>query len=188
MVKAYDKGGDAFVPCPSGNHAARVCEIVFIGTVHSEFKGVAKDAPQIKIGLEIPSELREDGLPYVVSTMPITLSMNKKAHFRKLVQGIMALTPETEKEFDTEQLMGATCLVNVIHTPSKKDASVLYANITGTSPLIKGMEVPAAITPVFNFDVNTSALEDLDKLPEFIQNLVKGTPEYAARVNNGLPM
>lgn len=185
MVTAYDKGGEDFKPCPPGNHAARVCEIIFLGTVHSEFKGVAKDSPQIKIGFEIPSELREDGTPFVVSTMPITLSVNKKASFRKLAQGIVPFTPEMEKALDADMLMGKTCLINIINTPSKKDANVVYANITGASPLPKGMEVPAAINEPFNFDVNTTPLPQMDKIPEFVQNLIRTTPEYKARVAAG---
>lgn len=187
MVIAYDKGGEDFKPCPAGNHAARVCEIIFIGTVHSEFKGVAKDSPQIKVGFEIPSELREDGTPFVVSTMPITLSVNKKASFRKLAQGIMEFTPEMEKAFDTSMLLGKTCLINVIHTKSKKDANVVYANITGASPLPKGMEVGDPVNTPVNFDVNTSPLTEIADFPEFIQNLITSTPEYRDRVAKGDP-
>jgi hypothetical protein len=185
MVHAYDKGGDDFKPCPAGNHAARVCEVVFLGTVHSEFKGVAKDSPQIRIGFEIPAELREDGEPFVVSTMPITLSVNKKATFRKLAQGIVPFTPEMEKEFDSDMLLGATCLVNVIHKAKKDDANVIYANITGASPLPKGMEVGPAVNEPVNFDVNTSPLADIEKLPEFIQKLIISTPEFKARIDAG---
>lgn len=185
MVVIKDNGSEAFVPCPAGNHAARVCEVIFLGTVHTEFKGVAKDVPQIKIGFEIPSELREDGLPFVVSTMPITASVNKKASFRKLVQGIVALTPETEKEFDSAQLMGKECLINVIHNAKKDDPTVVYANIVSASPLPKGMEVGPAVHPQVNFDVNTSPLEELLQLPEFIQKIVASTPEYATRIAAG---
>lgn len=180
-----DKGGDAFKPCPAGTHAARVCEVVFIGTVHEEFKGVAKDVPQIKLSFEVPAELREDGKPFVVSTMPMTASINKKASFRKLVQGIVTLTPETEKEFDAMTLIGQTCLINVVHTPSKTDANTIYANIVSASPLPKGMKVPAPINEQFVFDINISPLGDIDKLPEFIQKKVKSTPEYLARIAGG---
>lgn len=185
MVKVIDKGSEAFVPCPAGNHAARVCEVIFIGTVHTEFKGVAKDVPQIKVSFEVPTELKEDGTPYIISTMPITASINKKASFRKLVQGIVTLTPEMEKEFDSDMLIGKECLINVIHNVSKTDSNVVYANITGSSPLPKGMEVPPAITTPFTFDVNTSPLADIEKLPEFIQKLVVSTPEYQARIAAG---
>jgi hypothetical protein len=182
MVVIKDNGSEAFVPCPAGNHAARVCEVIFLGTVHTEFKGVAKDVPQIKIGFEIPSELREDGLPFIVSTMPITASVNKKASFRKLVQGIVQLTPETEKEFDSAQLMGKECLINVIHNPKKDDPTIIYANIVSASPLPKGMEVGAAVHSPVNFDVNTSPIEDIQKLPDFLQGIITSTPEFAARV------
>src|SRR3990167_1656558 len=183
MVKVRDNGGEAFTPCPEGNHAARVCGVVYLGTVHTEFKGVEKDVEQIRLSFELPSELRDDGEPFVVSTMPMTSSTNKKASFRKLAIGILGREPGND--FESDELLGRTCLVNIVHTPSKTDANVVYANITGTSPLPKGMEVPEAITEAFNFDVNTSPMGDIDKLPEFIQKLVMSTPEYKARIDAG---
>lgn len=181
MVKVMDKGAESFTPCPEGNHAARVCEVVFLGTVHEEYKGVAKDSPKIRLSFEIPGELREDGQPFVVSTFPITASTNKKAGFRKLCLGILGREPGND--FDSDELLGKTCLVNVVHTPSKTDANVVYANIAGTSPLPKGMEVPDAVVEPFSFDVNTSSLgSDMEKLPEFIVEKIKSTPEYAARI------
>lgn len=184
-IPIKDNGSEAFKPCPAGTHAARVSEVIFIGTVHTEFKGVAKDVPQIKLSFEVPGELREDGKPFVVSTMPMTASINKKASFRKLVQGIVQLTPETEKEFDAEALIGQVCLINVVHNASKTDANQVYANIVSASPLPKGMEVPAPVNEQFVFNINTSPLSDIDKLPEFIKKLVVETPEYKARLAAG---
>lgn len=179
MAIIKDNGAEQFAPCPAGNHAARVCEVAFLGTVHVEFKGVAKDVPQIKISFEIPGELREDGQPFVVSTMPMTASTNKKASFRKLCLGILGEEPGND--FDSDKLLGKTCLINVIHNKSKTDPNITYANITGASPLPKGMEVGDAVNEPFSFDVNTSSVEDLQKLPEFIRNLVTATPEWKDR-------
>ena len=187
MTLIKDKGSDSFAPCPAGNHAARVCEVVFLGTVHTSFKNVEKDTPQIKIAFEVPSERREDGTPFIVGTMPLTASTNKKASFRKLVLGIIGTEPG--KEFESDQLIGKECLINVIHNASKSDPNVIYANITGASPLPKGMTVGPAVAEPLNFDVNTSPLSDIEKLPEFIQKLICSTPEYAARLaaEGGLP-
>ena len=182
-MKIVDKGSEAFTPCPAGNHAARVCEVVFLGTVHSEFKGVEKDTPQIKLAFEVPSELREDGTPFIVGTFPLTASVNKKASFYKLLLGILGTTPG--KEFESDELIGKECLINVIHTPSKTEPGVIYANITGASPLPKGMEVGPAIAEPINFDVNISPLSDVEKLPEFIQKLIISTPEFKARIDAG---
>jgi hypothetical protein len=179
MVKIIDKGGEAFTPCPAGNHAARVCEVVFIGTVTDTFKGVTKETPQIRISFEIPSELRDDGKPYVVSTWPMTASTNKKAKFYTWCLGITGEKPG--KDFESDTLLGQMCLVNVIHKADKNDANVLYADITGASPLPKGMEVPAAINAPLNFDVNTSSKEDFDNLPEFLRKKIELTPEWKAR-------
>jgi len=183
MVKIGDKGSESFAPCPAGNHAARVCEVVFLGTVHTSIKGVEKDTPQIRISFEIPSELKEDGTPFVVSTFPLTASTNKKAAFRKLVLGIIGTEPGNE--FESDQLLGKECLINVIQAPSKTDATVIYANITGASPLPKGMEVGAAVNEPKTFDVNSSPLSEIMELPEFIQKLVISTPEFQARVAAG---
>lgn len=182
-TRIKDNGAEAFLPCPEGNHAARVCGAVYLGTVHTVFKEEEKDVEQIRLSFEIPGELRDDGQPFVVNTMPITASTHKKAKFRALAIGILGREPG--KDFDWEELIGKTCLVNIVHTPSKTDANIVYANITGTSPLPKGMEVPEAITEPFVFDINTSPLGDIDKLPEFIQKLVMSTPEFNGRIAKG---
>jgi hypothetical protein len=178
--KCIDKGSD-YTPCPPGNHVGRVYQVLFLGTVPTEFKGVKSDKPMVRIGFELPNELMDDGRPFTIATMPIPASMNKKANFLKLVRGIVALTPETEKEFDVESLIGATCLVNVIHKEGKE--SNVYANITGCSPLPKGTVVPDAVNEPFLFDVTTSPLELLDNMADFIVDQVKLTPEYRARTN-----
>ena len=183
MAIIKDGGGEGFAPCPSGNHAARVCEVVYIGTVTTDFQGVKTDKLQIRLGFEIPSELRDDGEPFVVSTFPMTASTNKKSAFRKLALGIMGSEPGND--FDSEQLMGKECLINVVHTASKKDANVVYANITGASPLPKGMTVGEAVVEPFSFDVNTSPLGDIEKLPEFLRDIIKSTPEFKSRIEAG---
>src|SRR3990167_11213651 len=181
-TRIKDAGAEAFALCPEGNHAARVCGVVYLGTVTTTFNNVEKDVAQIRLSFEIPEELRDDGQPFVVSTMPITASTNKKAAFNKLCLGILGHAPGND--FDYDELVGKTCLVNIVHKASKKDENVMYVNITGTSPLPKGMEVPEAITEMFNFDVNTSPMGDIDKLPEFIQKLVMSTPEFKARIRS----
>ena len=177
MINIVDKGGD-FEVCPEGNFVGRVTEVIFLGTVSEEYKGVTKSSPKIKIGFEL-SKLMEDGRPFVMSTFPITASMNKKASFRKLVQGIMPLTPDMEKAFDAEQLIGKTTLVNVFHKAGKDGA--VFANIAGCSPVPEGMPIPAAVNTPFIFDVTTSPLEHLEKLPDFTREMIVKTPEYKLR-------
>ena|SRR3990167_2711606 len=182
-TRIKDAGAEAFALCPEGNHAAIVCGVVYLGTVTETYNGAEKDVEQIRLSFEIPAELRDDGAPFVVSTMPITASTNKKAKFRALCLGILGREPGND--FDYDELLGKTCLVNIVHKPSKKDENVMYANITGTSPLPKGMEVPEAITEAFSFDINESPLGEIDKLPDFVQKKVMSTLEFKARIDAG---
>jgi len=181
MKTITDKGGD-YEQVPEGNHIGRVHEVIFLGTVSEEYKGVTKATPKIRIGFELAKKM-EDGRPFTISTFPITASMNSKAKFRKLVQGIVKLTSETEKEFDPETLIGKECLVNVIHNQGKGDNSdKTYENVAGCSPLPEGTTTPELVNEAFVFDINSSPLEDLERIPEFVRNQILGTPEYLERV------
>ena len=42
--------------------------------------------------------------------------------------------------FDIENLYGINCLIGIKHEPDKKDASIVYANVTAILPPTKGME------------------------------------------------
>lgn len=186
----------SFPITPSGNHVARIYKFMNYGARIQEYLGVEKDYPDtlVSFTLELPNELneftvkKEDGSeekvskPFVISK-EFTLSMGSKSNLRPFVEGIIGakLTDEEAGAFDIETLVGLPCLATVTHSQGKKDPSKTYANLMSVSPLVKGMVAPEQINPSSILDVKTMPLEDIDKLPEFIQVKMKDSDEYKRR-------
>ena len=168
---------------PSGNHVARVCRIIHIGTVPETFNGEDKMMNKVLISFELPNELEvfkeEKGKePFVVSR-EYTLSMNEKANLRKLVEGILgvALSDEESEHFDVTSLSGKVCLLNVVHKVSSASKNT-YALIQGAAPLPKGMTAPEAINKPLVVDYDNLTEGDFASLPEYIKDKMKVSLEF----------
>jgi hypothetical protein len=175
----------AFDPVPAGNHVARLYKITYVGTVWTEWKGEKKQTPQISITFELCNETKvfkegEGARPLSISTGFITYSMGKKAKLRAFIEGMIGTVLDEEEagNFNLEQLLGESCLLNVVHNESNGN---LYANIKGLSPLIKGMTAPEIHNKPLTQDVNTMSQEAIDELPDFIKDKMKSSEEYDKR-------
>ena len=84
------------------------------------------------------------------------------------------------KNFDITKLIGAACMLNVIHKASKKDATTIYANIGSISPVPKGLTVPAQINPTFVLDYDNFNGDLFNQLPDFIKTKMQTSLEFAA--------
>lgn len=174
-------------PVPAGNHVARLYQIVHLGTIPTTFKGEEKMTNSVRLTFELCNELKvfkegEGAKPYSISTRDTTLSMNKKAGLRKLVEGMTgkAFTEEEAVDFDLESLLGSACLLNVVHM--EKDGNI-YANIQGASPLPKGLTAPTISNEAKLLDVETMDLEDIEALPDFLKEKMHASVEYQKRIN-----
>jgi len=75
-------------------------------------------------------------------TLSLSEYMGKKSNLLSLVEAwgvdLMDLIDDTN-EYDMERLIGRVCFMNVVHAPSKKDPSKVYANLASIMPLPEGM-------------------------------------------------
>jgi hypothetical protein len=169
---------------PKGNHVARLYQIIHIGTNEFEFKGETKKSDKIRLSFELCNERKvfkegEEPRPFSVSR-EFGFSMGPKSHLRPFVEGMIgtALFDEEAYNFDFEDLLGRECLLNVVH--EEKNGNV-YANIAGASPLPKGMDAPELYNDTTMIDVNTSPVEEIEALPEFIKAKIFSSEEWAGR-------
>src|ERR1043166_2484583 len=130
---------------PKGNHVARLYQIIHIGTIHYEYKGETKSSDKVRLTFELCNERKvfnegEEARPFSVSR-EFGFTMGRKSNLRPFVEGILgaSLHDEEAYNFDLEQLLGEPCLLNVVH--DEKNGNV-YANVTGASPLPRGMNAP----------------------------------------------
>lgn len=170
---------------PAGNYIARCYQMIHIGTVMENFMGEGKLLNKVRIGWELPTELKvfreEKGeQPYVISA-EYTLSLNEKANLRKMLASWRGkdFTEEEAKAFDISVLVGKPCMLNVIHKHGVADPSKIYEAIGSASPMPKGIQCPPQINPSFILDYDNFDDDKFDSLPDFIKDKMKNSLEYA---------
>ena len=145
-IVAKAGGGDGdFVNAPEGTHQAVCVDVVDRGMEVSKFvhetgpkKGQPKEQHKIEIIWQL-SELMDDNRPYLIKKK-YTLSLSEKSILRADLQSWRG-KPFTAAEldgFDVEKLVGANCLLSVIHKPGNT-AGRVFANVASVMPLLKGM-------------------------------------------------
>jgi hypothetical protein len=174
-----------YEPVPAGNHIARLYQIIHIGTNSFEYAGEMKKSDKVRLTFELCNEKKvfkegEDAKPFSVSR-EFGLTMGRKSILRPFVEGYRgtALDDEEAYAFDLEELIGRPCMLTVIHAVKGDNT---YANILSASPLPKGIEAPDQVNPSVTIDVDTSPLEQIEALPDFIKDKMKSSEEYQGRL------
>jgi len=180
--------GQSFDLIPAGTYLARCYQMLEIGTVKENFQGKDKDQHKVRIGWELPLERKvfneQNGEQCYVISKEYTLSMHEKSNLRKMLEAWrgQGFTEDQAKAFDITKLLGVACMINIIHKPSK-DGTRQYSEIAGVIPVPKGTTVPpqenkTSVLSFDNFDMNL-----FEKLPDFIKEKIRTTPEYQTMVN-----
>lgn len=148
------KGGD-YELTPEGAHIARCYKLIDLGTQYNEV--YSKHEKKVIIGWELPATLMSDGRPFSIMRR-YTLSLGKKAALRAHLESWRGkqFTEEEFKGFDLHKILGATCLISIVHNSTGENT---YANISAIMSLPKGSEVPAAVNPPVVFVIP----DDLEK-------------------------
>ncbi len=127
-----------YTPAPEGTHQGVCVDVIDLGMKPNPYKD---GALQRKVDLAWQlNELRDDGKRFVVYKR-YTLSVHEKAALRHDLESWRGkpFTRDEEMGFDVESVIGANCLINVIHKAGTKDATKVFANVVSISPLLKGM-------------------------------------------------
>lgn len=173
----------------AGNYVARCYRMVEIGTVDEEFLGVKKQMHKVRIGWELPTELKtfnpEKGEQPCVIDKEYTLSLADKANLRKDLQSWRgkAFTDEEAEAFDITKLLGVPCMLNIIHVQGKKDPTKTYQAIGSVSPMPKGLICPPQVNETFVFDYENFDDMKFESLPDFLKEQIAKTPEYREAIS-----
>ena len=112
-----------------------------------------------------------------------TLSLNEKAALRKDLAAWRGkdFTAEELKGFDIAKLLGAYCMLNVVHEQSM-DGQKTYANVASITPLPSALNKnkPKSSTPLVQFDLDSFEQAGYDALPAFLQKAIAESVEYRA--------
>ena len=168
-----------FPPMDAGSYAAICYAIIDIGEQFSE--AFNKYSRKVVVLWEIPDELIDiDGemLPRAISNT-YTMSLSDKAILRQTLENWRgkAFTDQELKGFDLVNILGATCMLSIIHD-TKSDGNV-FAKIGGVSKLPKGMPAPQAVNEQVLFNLEDDGMEEkMKKLPEWIQKRIMESKTY----------
>jgi hypothetical protein len=169
---------------PAGNYIARAYNMVHIGHIEENIMGQTKLLNKVRIGWELPTELKEfdkaKGLQPLVISKEFTLSLHEKSNLRKLLASWRGkdFSEEEAKSFDITKLLGAACMLNIIHKPGKSDPSKMYEEIGSISPMPKGVKCPEQVNKTFLLDYDNFTTEAFETLPEFIKEKIVRSKEY----------
>lgn len=176
-----------FIPVPPGSHVARCYRIVDLGTQKTEYLGEIKLLRKVMFGWELHGEDSE-GKPLVTEKgepMAIfknyTLSLNEKANLRLDLQSWRG-KPFTDAEatrFDISVVLGAWCMLNVIHRPGKNDK--IFANVAGVSPIpaiVKQYGLPEGVNKLQMFRLAEPDMEMFETFSKGLKAKIEASPEW----------
>jgi hypothetical protein len=172
---------------PAGNYIARCYKMIEIGTVAEIVMGQTKTLHKVRVGWELPTETKvfdqAKGAQPLVIDQEYTLSMHEKSNLRKMLESWRgkAFTEKEAESFDITKLLGAPCMLNIIHKQSKTGNS--YEQIAGVTAVVKGFAVPPQVNKNFVLSYDAWNQELFDTLPDFIKQKMMSSLEYAAMKN-----
>ena len=191
---ARAKGGSIAAPVAEGTYPAVCCGLVDIGEQYNEtYKNTARKLVIIWELCGETIEINGETQPRTVSRS-YTNSLHERSALRKVLVSWRGreFTADELEGFDLTKLIGAPCLIQIVHSETDKGT---YANISSIMAMPKGMPKPVGQAIPIVFDIDEADVEDLDALPEWIAERVKTSPtwknrqqiENAGKISNFLP-
>lgn len=168
-------------PISEGTHLAVCNMLIDLGVQYNEtYKNQSR---KVLIGWEIPDEPIEldDGTHGRTISKRYTASLNESANLRQDLSAWRGrdFTPDELEAFDLRNIVGKSCLINVIH---KESAGKTYANIQNIMALPKGMAKAELSEQPIIFDLDNDPLEAVDDLPKWIGDIVRKSVTYEERM------
>lgn len=166
-----DSGGAGFDPVPEDTHIARCISVVDLGIQESNWG----KKEQIYLAFEIPSirvEWDKDGVHHegaAIISSTYTNSINDKSILGQHLTSWRgkAFTEEEREGFEIFNVLGAPCLISVVHNHK---GTKTYANINSIMRLPKGMDAPKPDGEQIAYSPqDASKIANLAKLPEWLQ-------------------
>jgi hypothetical protein len=176
MPIAKSSGG-TFEPAPQGTHPARCFGMVSLGTQHSDN---FPDSFKVMLMWELPEHtLERDGesTPMVISK-EYTCSLNEKANLRRDLVSWRGreFTEQELAGFNVATVVGAPCLLNIIHAKSGKGST--YAKIASISPMPKKMAADKQVHESVKYEIEMGRNEIYQALPEWVQRKINLCVEW----------
>lgn len=184
MLTISENTASRIPPIEPGTYPAVCYGLIDLGEQFSET--YQKWSRKVLIMWELPGEIIDTGSGDVgnrVISQKYTASLSDRAALRRdlIAWRGRDFTPEELKGFDLHTIVGAPCLLNIVHRDYQGNT---YANIGGVMKLPKGMAVEKPTMAHVVFDLDTDDLAVVETLPEWVQKQVKESRQYKERTGN----
>ena len=184
-----DNGGKDFKKIPPGTYVARCFQLVDLGDQLQDGKYGASVQRKARIQWEVFGE-DDEGQPLTVEIdgnhAPMTIgktytfSISEKAGLRKDLVSWRGreFTPEELAGFDITNILGAYCMLSIIHTD--KDGKT-YTNISAIIPLPSAFKAnkPEGHHEEIIFNLDEPEQSVFNKLPDWMKETIQKSPQYA---------
>lgn len=170
---ATDKGGADFQITPEGSYVGRCYKIIDLGTQTTNGQFGTKDQHKVMISWELLDDPKmEDGRPFSV-TQWYTVSLHEKAKLRADLEAWRGkkFTSEELLGFNLDSVIGAYCMIQVVHDETGK-----YANVNAIMSY-KG-EKPRPINDNVVFDIDEPDMEVFNAMSDNMKAKIMAAPEW----------
>ena len=172
---------------PAGTHVAVCVQVIDKG--HQFSDKWQKWEHKVMLGWELTdADSDGDDMEHAVLVFStLTLTLGRKSNLRPLLEGWRgkAFTEEEANGFDIAKLLGAPCLLSVIHETSQANGQV-YANVKSASKLPKNTPKPTATSNQLLFIVDEPDWTVFGELGENTKASIKNSREMK-EADNGQP-
>ena len=187
-LKAKRKAVSTIPPMDGGTYMAVCVAVIDLGEQYKQFEKQkqGKYAEECMFIFEIPSERVEvDGedKPRWLSSRRFTVSLHERAALYQMLTSWRGkaltdaeLDPQGEG-FDLMQMVGVPAMLSV--TIAEKDDGSKFNRIEAVTGFPKGIPAPQPENEILIFDADEPDMAVLDKLPEWIQNIIRKSTQFA---------
>lgn len=172
-LTASDKGNTEFEITPEGQYVGRCFKIIDMGTQTTTGQFGVKDQHKVMVSWELlDGQNMQDGRPFSVSQF-YTVSLHEKAKLRADLEAWRGrkFTAAELEGFDIGSVLGAYCMLQVVHDETGK-----YANVQ-TIMSYKGDKPPAVNTNVV-FDIDNPDMDVFNAMSDNMKAKITNTPEW----------
>jgi hypothetical protein len=182
MSLVLKRESNNFEMTPAGLFDAVCTQIIDLGTQQSNYSDGVKSQRKVRITWEIVNELMQDNRPFVISK-EYGFTLHEKSSLSKdLISWRGKNFTEDELEgFNLSKILGLACQLNIIHTYNETTKKT-YAKISAIVNKNKNFKCEKTFNELLEFDLDNYNHEIFEKLPEFLQEKIKKSPEYTKNV------
>lgn len=181
-----ETGKKEFPLLPEGSYVGICNMLIDLGMQLNEQYG--NSSRKVLIGWEIPDELIEingEKVPRTINQR-YTASLNEKSVLRRDLSAWRGrdFTPAELEEFNLRNIVGAPCMIQIIHRDynGKK-----YANVASIMTLPKGMTKPKLSGEPVVYDIDEDDPEKVNTLPDWIKDIIVKSDSYQQRLVKEMP-